>query len=230
MYDIVFLSYHEADADRHWFDLKALMPRAIRVDGITGLVNAHKKAASLCRTKYFWVVDADNVIIKPEVFDFKWDRRDEHNDRVAVWRARNNVNGLEYGYGGVKLLPRRAVLNVATTVADFTTSISDHFHLMDEIASETIINITPFEAWKAGFRECVKLASGVIKGGDNSEALARLDKWQTNASDVPNYPYVFIGARDGGRYGVKHRHDASALALINDWEWLHDRFDNPTDY
>lgn len=226
MYDIVFLSYNEAHAERHWGLVKNQFPRARHVAGLTGLVAAHREAAGRCRTKYFWVIDADNIIIKPEVFDFKWDRKDEHENRVAVWRAANNVNGLEYGYGGVKLLPRRAVLYVPDGVTDFTTSISDFFHPMDEVASTTVINATPFEAWKAGFRECAKLSSLVIKGGDIFEAEERLVTWRTTAFDVPYASFVLNGAREGARYGTRYQDDPIALTRINDWEWLHDRFDN----
>ncbi len=228
MYDIVFLSYHETNAEMHWSLLKSQFPRAARVSNVTGLVAAHQEAARQVRTKYFWVVDADNIILKPEVFDFKWDRRDERDDRVAVWRARNNANHLEYGYGGVKLLPRKAVLRVLPDVTDFTTSISDHFHAMVELASETIITATPFEAWKAGFRECAKLSSHIIKGGDTFEAQERLACWKSTVLDVLNHEFVLRGARSGDRYGVQNRHDAEALARINDWEWLHDRFNQET--
>ncbi len=224
MYDLVFLSYHEAHAQEHWLLLRHLYPRAKRVDGVTGLVAAHKEAASRCRTKYFWVVDADNQVKDTFDFSFRWDRRDEHENRVAVWRAVNNVNGLEYGYGGVKLLPRRAVLDVNDGVTDFTTSISDFFHPMEEVASTTMINATPFEAWKAGFRECVKLSSRVIKGGDVFEAKERLDSWRSTAFDVPNYEHVLRGARQGAEYGSYYQDDPFELARINDWEWLHERF------
>ena len=224
MYDLVLLSYHEEHAGYHWNLLKGRFPRARRVDGIDGLVAAHKAAAESCRSKYFWVVDADNIVDKNFDFSFRWDRRDEKENRVAVWRAQNNVNGLEYGYGGVKLLPRRAVLAVSDGVTDFTTSISDSFHPMDEVASKTIINSTPFEAWKAGFRECVKLASSIIRRSDPHEASYRLDTWRTTAFDVPNYEHVLRGARQGAEYGGFYQDDPFELAKINDWGWLNERF------
>lgn len=224
MYDIVFLSYHEEHAEQHWELLRKDFPRACRVDGVDGLVAAHKKAASLCRTKYFWVVDADNTISPDFKFDFRWDRRDEHENRVAVWRAVNNVNGLAYGYGGVKLLPRRAVLAVDDGVTDFTTSISDFFHPVEEIASKTVINATPFEAWKAGYRECVKLASNIIRGGQTDDNKFRLDHWRTFTYEVPNAEHVLRGANQGAEYGGFYNDDPVELARINDWGWLHDRF------
>ena len=109
MYDIVFLSYHEPNAAEHWELVNSRFPRARRVHDISGIVGAHHLAASVCKTRYFWVIDADNIIHDDFDFSFHWNRR-ERQDRVAVWKARNNINGLEYGYGGIKLLPRRAVL------------------------------------------------------------------------------------------------------------------------
>ena len=158
VYDIIFLSYYEENAEKHWELVRQRFPRAIHIKGITGLVKAHRIAAEQCKTRYFWVVDADNVVSDDFDLSFKWTRWEENENRVAVWRARNNVNGLEYGYGGIKLLPRRAVLEVSDRVTEFTTSISDLFIPMEEVASTTVINSTPFEAWKAGFRECVKLS------------------------------------------------------------------------
>lgn len=227
MYDIVFLSYHESNADEHWELLKTRFPRAVRLDAIKGIVVAHKAAAEVCKTRYFWVIDADNIVSDDFDLSFRWDFRDEQENRVAVWRAKNNVNGLEYGYGGIKLLPRRAVLKVPEGVTDFTTSISDFFHSMEEVASITVINSTPFEAWKAGFRECVKLSSGIIKGGDSEENDTRLRQWLTTALDVQNREHVIVGAKQGCYYGSDNAGDPAALACINDWEWLHDRFKTP---
>jgi hypothetical protein len=228
VYDIVFLSYHELSADEHWELLKKRFPRAIRLDDITGIVSAHKAAAELCSTRYFWVIDADNVVRDDFDLSFKWNRRDEHENRVAVWKAKNNVNGLEYGYGGIKLLPRREVLKVPDGVTDFTTSISDFFHPMEEVASTTIINATPFEAWKAGFRECVKLSSGIIRGGVDYDNSTRLNIWRTMCFDVPNAASCIEGARMGGQYGSFYADNPVELSRINDWEWLHERFNRQT--
>lgn len=226
MYDIVFLSYHEQNATEHWELVKSRFPRARRVHGISGIVAAHQLAASTCNTRYFWVIDADNIVADDFDFSFKWDRRDEHQNRVAVWKAKNNINGLEYGYGGIKLLPRREVLKVPDSVVDFTTSISDHFHPMDEVASTTVINSSPFEAWKAGFRECVKLASGAIKSNHPEADGRRAEHWMAISFDVPNADYCTEGAKAGYRYGWDNADDQKALAKINDWEWLREKFNS----
>jgi hypothetical protein len=224
MYDIVFLSYHEPNADEHWHLLSDRFPRAIRVSDVDGIVAAHQAAAKRCRTRYFWVVDADNIVSSTFEFNHRIYPEDHHKNLVTVWRAENNLNGLSYGYGGIKLLPRRAVLKVPNDVTDFTTSISEHFRIMDEVASVTVINSSPFDAWRSGFRECVKLSSGLIRGNKSDETLSRLVQWQENALDVPNREYVLMGAEAGADYGSVFANDPLALGMINDWGWLKNRF------
>ena len=225
MYDIVFLSYHEPHAQQHWELLRKRFPLAKHVAGVKGIPQAHRAAAQRCKTRYFWVVDADNKVNNDFNFMFKWPRFDYRQDRVAVWKAYNNVNGLEYGNGGIKLLPRRPVLDMPDTVVDFTTSISDYFHPMDEVVSTTIINSSPYEAWRAGFRECAKLASGLMRG-DTPTMRERLMHWIREPLCVPYADYCVAGAIAGSKFGYDNQNDESALRQINDWEWLHDRFDS----
>lgn len=230
MYDIVFLSYNEHNAEEHWKLLKEQYPRAIRVDGVSGIIQAHKTAARACRTDYFWLVDVDNVLADDFSLDFEWDKHDHVMDRVSVWRAINNVNGLIYGYGGIKLLPRKAVLEVPNDVVDFTTSISKNFHVMNEVASMTIIDSTPFEAWKSGFRECAKLGAKIhsdsqqgIVDGESKERLAR---WMTPTNKTENSVYCVRGALSGYKYGSYHggMGSNSAMSKLNDWKWLNNKF------
>ena len=100
MYDIVFLSYNESIAESNWEALKARFPRAMRCDGVSGIAAAHKAAARMANTQYFWVVDADNRI--EDDFDFSLVYKKPNlppEDTVSVWRCRNNANDLVYGYG-----------------------------------------------------------------------------------------------------------------------------------
>ena len=87
MYDIVFLSYHEPNAEEHWELVKSRFPRARHISGIKGIPNAHRTAAGQCKTRYFWVIDADNIVHPDFDFSFRWRRADERQDRVAVWKA-----------------------------------------------------------------------------------------------------------------------------------------------
>ncbi len=230
MYDIVFLSYHEPNVDAHWKLLKDRFPRAFRVSDVDGIVAAHQTAAELCRTRYFWVVDADNIVSSSFEFNHRIYPEDHNNNPVTVWRATNNVNELSYGYGGIKLLPRRPVLKVSKNVTDFTTSISEHFCIMDEVASVTVINSSPFDAWRSGFRECVKLSSGLIRGNKTDETEPRLEQWQTHALDVPNRGYVLAGAGEGAQFGTINADNPKALGMINDWGWLRNKFERDMEH
>jgi len=225
MYDIVFLSYNETKSDENWENLKSRFPRVQRVNGVTGIAAAHQAAAAKCLTKWFWVVDADNIVNYDFDFSFEWSFGDNHTDLVGVWRAENNVNGLVYGYGGIKLLPRRRVLSMNTDIVDFTTSIGNNFRVMPEIASTTIINASPFEAWKSGFRECTKLASSVILHQDQQETDDRLRTWCTVArGDYADE--VLRGAYSGRLFGDHNRGNKKALAQINNFAWLEKRFEH----
>jgi len=152
MYDIVFISYNEENAEKNWAVLKSKFPMAKRVDGVKGIHQAHKVAAKKCFTKMFWVVDADAVILDSFNFDYvvpEWDL-----DAVHVWRSINPVNDLTYGYGGVKLLPRTLTLNMNTKNPDMTTSISSKFIAVPDVSNITAFNTDPFSTWRSAFREC----------------------------------------------------------------------------
>jgi hypothetical protein len=104
LYDVVFISYNEANAEENYLRLLDKCPRATRVHGVKGIHNAHIKAAQMCSTDMIWVVDGDAVIEDDFNFDLVMSSYDI--DCVHVWSSRNPINNLEYGNGGVKLLPR----------------------------------------------------------------------------------------------------------------------------
>ena len=219
MYDIVFISYNEPNADANWELVKYRFPRAKRVDGVKGIHQAHIAAAKKCFTKMFWVVDADAKILDSFKFDHKVDEYDL--ETVHVWRSRNPVNDLLYGYGGVKLLPRKLTLNMDTTKPDMTTSISEYFKAMPETSNVTAFNTNEFEAWKGAFRECTKLASKTIDRQNEDETNERLRIWTTVGEDAPFGEYAIKGAIAGREYGLSSGVD---IRLINDFDWLHEQF------
>ena len=213
MYDIVFISYDEINADANYARLKERFPLAKRVHGVDGIHNAHIAAAKKAFTKMFWVVDADAIILDDFNFDYevtKWDL-----DVVHVWRSRNPVNGLEYGYGGVKLFPKTLTINMRTDTVDMTTTISSKFKAMPTVSNITAFNTDPFTTWRSAFRECCKLV--LI---NNEESLVRLDRWCTIGSDLN----AINGAKAGKIYGEKNASDMEALAKINDFTWLKDQW------
>ena len=220
MYDIVFISYNEPNADANWQLLKDRFARAKRIDGVKGIHQAHIAAAKKCFTKMFWVVDADAQILDTFNFDHKVDEYDL--ETVHVWRSRNPVNNLLYGYGGVKLLPRKLTLNMDTTKPDMTTSISEYFKAMPETSNVTAFNTNEFEAWKGAFRECAKLASKTIERQNEEETNERLRIWTTVGKDQQFGEYCINGAIAGREFGLSSKPN---LQLINDFDWLRTQFD-----
>ena len=223
MYDIVFISYNEPDAEENWRDLKARFPRAKRVDGVKGIHQAHIAAAKKCFTKMFWVVDADAKILENFNFSHRVDEYDE--ETVHVWRSQNPINGLVYGYGGVKLLPRKLTLNMDTSKPDMTTSISQYFKPMPEISNITAFNTDEFNTWKSAFRECVKLASKTIQGQVDEETEERLRVWCEEGESAPYGWYAIRGACAGRVWGTDNSDNPDNLKLINDFDWLKEQFD-----
>jgi len=217
VFDIIFISYNELNANDNFAKLKARFPLAKHVQGITGIHQAHIAAAKRSFSPMFWVVDADAVIL--DTFNFNYQLTKEEYDIVHVWRSQNPVNGLEYGYGGVKLLPKNLTLTMDVTSTDMTMNISSKFKAMDEVSNITAFNTDPFSTWRSAFRECCKL---VVNG--NEEALSRLNVWCTLNNNVSYGSYAYLGALAGRAYGEKNASDKEALDKINDFTWLEVRW------
>jgi hypothetical protein len=220
--DIVFLSYNEAFADYNFGKLKNKFPQAKRVNGVNGIYEAHKVAASKAETDVFYVVDADAEIELLFNFDYY---PDAYNiNTVHVWNSKNPINDLIYGYGGVKLFPRKMLLEYNGSPIDFTTSVSKHFKVMPEVSNITKFNTDPFSAWRSGFRECAKLASKIITNGVDTETEERLNTWCTKGADREFGEFAIEGAIAGAKFGRAHKDQPDMLGLINDYNWLELKF------
>jgi hypothetical protein len=222
MYDIIFISYEEPNAEENWINLKERFPTAKRVHGVKGIHQAHITAAKLAFTKMVWIVDGDAQIV--DDFNFLYKVDEWSSDCVHVWRSVNPVNGLTYGYGGVKLLPRTLTVNMDINSVDMTTSISSKFKPVQEISNVTVFNTDPFNTWKSAFRECVKLSSSIIHRQNPAETLRRLHTWCTIGADTLYGAYAILGAVEGKAYGNLYKHDPAAIAKINDFQWLNEIF------
>jgi hypothetical protein len=108
-----------------------------------------------------------------------------------------------------------------TSKADMTTSISEHFIAIDEVANTTAFNTSPFETWKGAFRECAKLSSKTILRQNNEETDDRLNTWCTKGSKERYGSYALNGANAGRKFGISNR---SNISLINDFDWLKEQF------
>jgi hypothetical protein len=222
MYDIVFISYDEKNADQNYSALKEKYPFAKRVNGVKGIHQAHIAAAKLSLSNMFWVVDGD-AIIKDD-FNFKYNPGKYNLDTVHIWYSENPVNGLTYGYGGVKLLPKKETLEMDIDSADMTTSISKYIKIIPQVSNITAFNTDPFSTWRSAFRECVKLSSKVIKGQVDNETQQRLEIWCSIGNDKLFGKFAISGALAGREYGYANKKDVKALALINDFDFLKKQF------
>ena len=212
-HDIIYLSYDEPNAEKNYADLVSKVPWAKRVHGVEGSDAAHKACAKLSETDRFITVDGDNQInpafILQEI-DFEQHADLEHS--VISWCGKNIINGLMYGNGGLKCWPKEYVLNMRThenadpdnlqAQVDFCWDLK--YIQQNSCYSNVYNNETPQQAWRAGFREGVKMAldQGVkptqedfLKG--HWKNLHRLWIWLMVGADVENGLWAIYGAREG---------------------------------
>jgi hypothetical protein len=232
MLDIFFLSYDEPFADENFALLQMTAPNAKRVHGIKGIFEAHKECARQSNTSYFYVVDADAVVDEEFTFQFTPNAaRDAYpgvpeTDCVFVWRSRNPINDLLYGYGGAKLFPKQGLIDAEHWNVDMTTTIDAPFVPKFQISNVTAFNTDPFNTWKSAFRECTKLASSIIPNGNNLDNEYRLQVWCERGANRPFGEYCIQGANQGREFGEHYKNDINALKQINDFEWLRKVFDS----
>ncbi|MCC6137492.1 MAG: hypothetical protein IT287_02590 [Bdellovibrionaceae bacterium] len=154
---------------------------------------------------------------------------------MLSWPSRNSINGLSYGNGGVKNWPRSALLNAKThedstderSSVDFCFAM-DYYQLPDEL-SVSHMAYTPFQAFRAGFREGIKMA---LNGGKkiietplaqtlhsqiHISNIERLKIWCSVGSDVQNGLWAIFGARSGISYLYLDNQD---YTLIRDYQWF----------
>ena len=212
-YDIIYLSYDEPNAEKNYADLLTKVPWAKRVHGVEGSDAAHKACANLSETSRFITVDGDNTV-HPKFLEQEIDF-DEHTDLencVISWCGKNVINGLLYGNGGLKCWPKEFVLNMKThenadpdnphAQVDFCWDLK--YIQQNSCYSDVWNNYTPQQAWRAGFREGVKMAldRGVkptkqefLNG--HWKNLHRLWIWLMVGADVENGNWAIYGAREG---------------------------------
>ena len=162
--DCIYLTYDEPDKEKFWVDIKNIVPWVKRVDGVKGSDSAHKAAASASDTERFILIDGDNMP-NEGFFDLSLELpNNEWEQAVFRWKARNHINGLTYGNGGISSWTRTFVNNMRThenTDGQSETEVEFCFDplywAMYDCYSTTYPNATPFQAWRAGFREGVKM-------------------------------------------------------------------------
>jgi hypothetical protein len=209
--DCIFLTYDEPNAEENWVHVRNMVPWARRVDGIKGSDAAHKAAAMASTTDRFVLIDGDNV---PDIefFSCTLDLGSNARDVVFRWRARNSVNGLMYGNGGISCWTKDFVNQMRTHEASDgseETAVEFCFHprywAMHDCYSTTYINATDFQAWRAGFREGVKMCLDRGRKPSVNEFLNKvvqrnldnLSIWHNIGRDVDNGAWCMAGSRMG---------------------------------
>lgn len=222
-FDVIFISYDEDNCEENWADLSNKVPWAKRVHGVKGSDAAHKAAANLSDTDMFVSVDADNIV-DPTFFDLELDLNHYKLKNKAIsWAAQNYVNGLEYGNGGLKLWPKEYVLRMKTheNAEDSKNQVDfcweDSYVQMTNQYSVTHPNGSPRQAFRAGFREGVKmsLVEGIKTDPDNFKKniwwgnYKRLITWCSVGADIENGLWAMYGARLG-----------CYMTNLTDWDYI----------
>ena len=210
--DCIYLTYDEPQKEEFWAKIRNMVPWAKRVDGVKGSDAAHKAAAEASGTDRFILIDGDNL---PDPAFFNQTlvlSTAEYEKAVFRWRARNHINGLMYGNGGLSSWTREFVLNMRTHEAsDGRTETEVEFCFdplywpMYDCFSTTYPNGSAFHAWRAGFREGVKMC--LNRGAKPTLAefqqrvhqrnLDNLTIWHNIGADVEHGYWAMAGARQG---------------------------------
>lgn len=213
--DLIYLSFDEPQKEEFWAKIKNMVPWAKRVDGVKGSDNAHKAAALASETERFILVDGDNMLDESFLNEQLTITHRNVNAQFR-WRARNHINGLYYGNGGLSCWTREHVLSMKThenSEGDNKTNIEFCFHPqywpMHNCYSTTYPNYSAKQAWRAGFREGVKMCNrdGVMPASSQSfknhvwpNNQRNLATWHTMGRDVENGWWAILGARLGTHY------------------------------
>jgi hypothetical protein len=216
--DCIYLSYDEPQKEEFWLKIKNMVPWAKRVDGVKGSDAAHKAAGEASDTERFILIDGDNMPDE-DFFNIQLNFTDKDSSFKKAqfrWKAVNSINGLRYGNGGMSSWTKTYVANMKThehqtegdvsRIADFCMGGNDNLYwAMYNCYSTTYPNYTPFQAWRAGFREGVKMsldrgARPTVEQFKETVATRNLNNltiWHNIGRDVENGEWAIYGARLG---------------------------------
>jgi hypothetical protein len=221
--DCIYLTYDEPQREEFWVKIRNMIPWAKRVDGVKGSDAAHKAAGEASDTERFILIDGDNIP-DAEFFNLTLEfPTEEYQRAVFRWRARNHVNGLMYGNGGISSWTREFVANMRTheatdgrTETQVEFCFDPNYWAMHDCYSTTYPNGSPFHAWRAGFREGVKMC--LDKGARPTVAdfkdkvhrrnLEHLTVWHNIGADVDHGEWSIAGARQG-----------TYMTMLTNWDY-----------
>jgi hypothetical protein len=209
--DCIYLSYDEPNKEEHWVRIKNMVPWAVRVDGVKGSDAAHKAAADASSTDRFVLIDGDNIPYS-EFFNQTLELDDNAMDYVFRWRAENAINGLRYGNGGLSCWTKKFIYDMKThentdgsAENDVEFCFHPHYIAMHDCYSTTFPNGSAFHAWRAGFREGVKMClnKGVrptvseFQTRVHHRNLDHLTIWHNVGRDADHGVWAIAGSRMG---------------------------------
>lgn len=240
--DCIYLTYDEPQKEEFWVKIRNMIPWAKRVDGVKGSDAAHKAAAEASDTERFILIDGDNMP-DPEFFNLTLELpTEEYNRAVFRWRAKNHINGLMYGNGGLSSWTKEFVMNMRThentdgrdeTQVEFC--YDPLYWPMYDCYSTTYPNGSAFHAWRAGFREGVKMCLNKstrptvaeFKDRVHHRNLDHLTIWHNVGSDVDYGLWAIAGARQGTYMTMltewDHKQVQSFDALEEIWRTVKDQ-------
>jgi len=221
--DCIFLTYDEPLKEEFWVQIKNMIPWVKRVDGVKGSDAAHKAAAEEADTDRFILIDGDNIP-EADFFNQTLDMPTEDYQRATYrWRARNTINGLMYGNGGVSSWTKDFVLNMKTHEnsegsddTDVEFCFDPLYWAMHDCYSVTYPNGSPYHAWRAGFREGVKMCLNKgtkpsiddFRDSVHRRNLDHLTVWHNIGYDVENGEWAIAGARQG-----------TYMTMLTNWDY-----------
>ena len=210
--DVVFLTFDEPKKEEYWAIIRNMVPWAQRVDGVRGSDAAHKAAAAASTTERFILIDGDNM---PDAKFFNQTLEfptADYDSAVFRWRARNAINGLMYGNGGLSSWTKTFVNRMRThentdgrTETQVEFCFDPLYWAMHDCYSTTYPNGSAFHAWRAGFREGVKMCLNrgakptlaEFKDRVHQRNLDHLTIWHNIGADVDHGYWSMAGARQG---------------------------------
>ena len=237
--DIFFISFDEPWADDFFADLCRKAPHAQRVHGVVGHDAAIKECARRSTTERFFTVDAD-CLLEPKALTVCLDDT-SMPDAVYSFSGLNLLNGLAYGNGGPMCWPRSTALSMRTHAAALDEKSSLDFcwavrtYIVDCVAATVHITMTPYHAFRAGYREAIKMtlidgekrdSLGEVKKLSTISNWSRLLMWTSVGMDVLNGEWAIYGAR-------RSLHDVwvndMSPSRINDYHLLSDYWQDVRD-
>jgi hypothetical protein len=225
-FDIVHISFDERQAEFTFQRVKYKAPKLLQVKGVDSIAKAHQEAGRISKSEMVWIVDADAILFDTFEFDFQ-PPESKRNNTIYVWQAKNPINGLIYGHGAIKLVPKSVLETLNVANVDVATSALANFIQVEEVSNYHQFNTDPFNTWRTAFRECAKLARGANYFGNkdlypgNEKNKEYLNAWCKKGKDEKFGKYCIKGANAGKAYGKNKKND---MHLINNYEWLKQEF------